>query len=77
MYYAPGRAVVEVLYMDKALRYFLFLPAMLLGVAFALAAFAVGMVAMLRRRADAWLALLGTVFSAFILGFFIFGWLIP
>ena len=71
-YYAPGRAAVEALYIGKSWMYFVYLPAMLLGLVLTLASLVAGMLTILQRRGGAWLAALGLAFSAFTLAFFCF-----
>ena len=77
MYYAPGRAAVEALYIGKQWMYFVFLPAMLLGLVLTLRSLVSGMLAVMLRRGDAWLGAMGVAFSGFTLVFFIFAWLRP
>ena len=74
-YYAPGRAAVEALYIGKAWLYFVYLPAMLLGLVLIVASLVAGMLAVMRRSDDARLAALGVAFSSFILLFFSFAFL--
>lgn len=71
-YYAPGRAAIEALYIGKSWMYFVYLPAMLLGLVLTFASLVAGMLTILQRRGGAWLAVLGVAFSAFTLAFFFF-----
>lgn len=73
-YQAPGSAAVEALYIGKGWYYFVYLPAMLLGIVLTSASLMVGLLAMHQRRNDTWLSVLGVAFSTFVL-LFVFGWL--